>query len=158
LAARLATIDDATRDLLAFVAFAEPLAVDTAGELRGRAPVERLERAGMIEVDDGVVRLAHPLYGEVVRAEMGAPAIARLSRALARAHPKPFDDAAAELHRVVWQVEGGVVDHPDDVLASVEYAQLHDLALARRIAEAAVKAGAGIAMRLRLADLLENEG
>jgi DNA-binding CsgD family transcriptional regulator len=157
LAARLRTIDDEARDLLALLAFAEPLETVIVTKLRGDAALERLQRAGMVHADD-VVRLTHPLYGEAVRAELGAPTVARLSRELALAHPDALDEPAAELRRVVWHVDAGVIDDPEALLPSIQYAQLHDLALARRLAEAAVRAGAGIDTRLRLADLLENEG
>ncbi len=159
LTARLSTIDHDARDLLMLLAFAEPLASGPVVEMRGHEPLERLLRAGVIDIDaDGYVRIAHPMYGEVVRAELTPPTIARFARELADAHPKPLDDAGAELRRVVWHVDAGALEDPDALLGAIKYAQLHDLDLARRLAAAAVDAGAGIETRLRLADILANLG
>src|SRR5262249_42545196 len=105
-----------------------------------------------------VASVAHPLYGEIVRARLTQPSIARLSRELALAFPEPLADPAAELRRIVWQLDGGVADDPEVLLRASRYAQLHKLRLATRLARAAVDAGGGVVASLRLADLLANGG
>ena len=152
---RLSSMDAERRAVLELVAFAEPLASETVCALRSDHALDELVRASLLLADDdGRVRLAHPLVGEIVRAAITPSMARRLSAQLAHAHPEPLDDAAAELRRVVWHVDAGVLDDPDSLLPAIRYAQLHDVPLACRLAEAAVRAGAGIETRLRLADIL----
>jgi DNA-binding CsgD family transcriptional regulator len=154
---RLATLSEPERELLAFVAFGEPLDMDVASSARGPGTLEALARAGLIAVEaEREVRLAHPLYGEVVRSDLTAPTVARLSRELAAAHPLPLADASAELRRVVWHVEAGLPLDWKVLLAASARAQVNDLALAARLARASVAAGGGMEASLRLADVLMN--
>jgi DNA-binding CsgD family transcriptional regulator len=158
-AERLSVIEGASRDLLKLIAFAEPLATAALLQMRGHTELEYLLEAGLVSIDvDGAVRLAHPLYAEIVRSELTAPTITRFSAELAHAYPKQLDDAADELRRVVWHVDAGGVEDPDGLLDAVSYAQLHDLTLACRLAKAAVRSGAGMELKLRLADILTNLG
>lgn len=67
------------RETLERLAFAEPLPLDL-DELHLRA-LEHLEADSLVHVDDqGVVRLAHPLHGPVLRAAAGRLRARRLSR------------------------------------------------------------------------------
>ncbi|AMW14289.1 hypothetical protein A4E84_35240 [Streptomyces qaidamensis] len=68
------------RETLDRLAFAEPLPPDMDDLDLGA--LEALESDGLIEVDDhGAVRLAHPLYGPVLRAAAGRLRARRLARA-----------------------------------------------------------------------------
>ncbi|MFF6947231.1 LuxR C-terminal-related transcriptional regulator [Streptomyces iakyrus] len=68
------------RETLDRLAFAEPLSQDLDDLDLGA--LEALESDGLIEVDDhGAVRLAHPLYGPVLRAAAGRLRARRLARA-----------------------------------------------------------------------------
>ncbi|MFJ3617247.1 LuxR C-terminal-related transcriptional regulator [Streptomyces iakyrus] len=68
------------RETLDRLAFAEPLPPDLDDLDLGA--LEALESDGLIEVDDhGAVRLAHPLYGPVLRAAAGRLRARRLARA-----------------------------------------------------------------------------
>ncbi|MEU1573650.1 LuxR C-terminal-related transcriptional regulator [Streptomyces collinus] len=68
------------REALDRLAFAEPLPPDLDDLDLGA--LEALESDGLIEVDDhGAVRLAHPLYGPVLRAAAGRLRARRLARA-----------------------------------------------------------------------------
>ncbi len=87
---------------------------------------------------------------------MSAPTLTRLSRELALAHPVPLADPASELQRMEWLLDGGVTADTEDLLRASRSAQLHDLALATRLARAAVDSGGGVTASLRLADLLAN--
>ncbi|WMD05490.1 LuxR family transcriptional regulator [Streptomyces sp. FXY-T5] len=72
---RTCPLERATLDRLAF---AEPLSPDLDGLDLGA--LEALESDGLIEVDDhGAVRLAHPLYGPVLRAAAGRLRARRLA-------------------------------------------------------------------------------
>ncbi len=158
LANRLAELDADDLDALALLTVAEVLPLDVFIGLRGVEPAERLSRLELIECTDDppTVRVAHPLFGEIVRGQMSAPTRARLSRELALAHPEPLTDPTAELQRVVWQLDGGVASDAELLLRSSRSAQLHNLGLATRLARAAVDAGGGVVASLRLADLLAN--
>ncbi len=158
LRARLDGLDAVTVDALALLALAEPIAMDRFIALRGSEVVERLANERLVEVvpGTGAVRLAHPLFGETVLADLGAPAVARLSRELALAHPGSFAEPSAELRRIVWHLDGGVPQDAEVLFRASRYAQVHKLGLATRLARAAVDAGGGVSARLRLADLLAN--
>ncbi len=73
--ARIGQLPDAMRDVVEVLAFGEPLGVPLLAGLTDAAAVEQIEARGLVEVfPDGrrlQARLAHPLYGEVQRAQMG---------------------------------------------------------------------------------------
>ncbi len=158
LSTHLAGHGPADLDALALLTVAESLPLDMLVRLRGTDAAERLARDEVITTagDPPIARVAHPLFGEIVRARITAPTRARLSRELALAYPEQLTDPAAELQRVVWQLDGGVATDPHLLLQSSRFAQLHNLALATRLAQAAVEADGGVAASLRLADLLAN--
>ncbi|MER7480797.1 LuxR C-terminal-related transcriptional regulator [Streptomyces sp. NPDC126510] len=87
------------RDLLDRLAFAEPLPPGLGGLDLGA--LEVLESEGLIEVDDrGAVRLAHPLYGPVLRAAAGRLRARRLART-PNAYAAALDaEGAALAHRI----------------------------------------------------------
>jgi DNA-binding CsgD family transcriptional regulator len=156
IAERFAGFAAPERELLALVAFGEPLELDVAMTMRGPVALEALAEGGLVAVDEASVRLAHPLYGEVVRHGAAAPTVARLSAELAIAHPNVLPDASAELRRIVWHMDGGHSLSADVLLQASLRAQVHDLDLAARLARAAIAAGGGTEATLRLADLLTN--
>jgi DNA-binding CsgD family transcriptional regulator len=156
IAERFAGFTAPERELLALVAFGEPLERDVAMTMRGPVALEALAQGGLVAVDDATVRLAHPLYGEVVRHGAAAPTVARLSAELALAHPDVLSDPAAELRRIVWYMDGGHSLSANVLLQASLRAQVHDLELAVRLARAAIAAGGGTDATLRLADLLTN--
>ncbi|MFF8191104.1 LuxR C-terminal-related transcriptional regulator [Streptomyces bobili] len=77
-AAALARSCPEEREILDRLAFAEPLALGLEGlDLR---VLERLEADGLVHADDGAtVRLAHPLYGSLLRAVVGRLRARRLA-------------------------------------------------------------------------------
>ncbi len=158
--ARLDELDADMLDVLALLAIVEPLALEMFVALRGTDVVDRLAREQLIELTPHArtARLAHPLFGETVLADAGAPTLSRLSRELAHAHSRSLQEPAAELRRVVWHLDGGVPVDSDLLLRASRYAQQHKLSLATRLARAAVETGGGVTAYLRLADLLANAG
>jgi DNA-binding CsgD family transcriptional regulator len=85
------------RETLDRLAFAEPLPGDPDG--LDLAALEVLESDGLITVDDqGAVRLAHPLYGPVLRAAAGRLRARRLSRT-PQDHASALDAERAALAR-----------------------------------------------------------
>ncbi|WP_379516714.1 LuxR C-terminal-related transcriptional regulator [Nonomuraea insulae] len=106
------------------------------------------------------VRLAHPLYGELVRADLSASRArllaARLAGAALAAPLRRRDDA---LRAGIWQLEGGAVTRPDIVgLGARQAIERADLALAERLARAARDAEPGPHADALLAEILEYRG
>lgn len=99
--AQLADLDDAVREVVELLAVAPgpvPLGVLEAASCQ-RAVVAARD-AGLLHADDGEARLRPPLVGEVVGADLGAPARGSLLRSLARcwiAQPDPVPQAVAAL-------------------------------------------------------------
>ncbi|MGH9061612.1 MAG: helix-turn-helix transcriptional regulator, partial [Acidimicrobiales bacterium] len=87
--ARIGRLSDAQRDVVEVLAFGEPLGVSLLAELTDALAVEQVEARGLIEVySEGrrlQARLAHPLYGEVQRAQMGRLHARRLCGRIASA-------------------------------------------------------------------------
>ncbi|MGN9845483.1 LuxR C-terminal-related transcriptional regulator [Nonomuraea sp. H19] len=78
-------LDDAEQEVVELVAFGEPVDAAVFAGAPARAATERLERRGVLVTSaNGTsvsVRMAHPLYGEVVRRRAGALSVrGRLGR------------------------------------------------------------------------------
>ncbi len=110
---RLARLTEEERRALAVVALGEPLPVTVAERVAAASPFASLEEAGLLEVTgppaDGELRLAHPLYGEVVLDQLGRLAHRQLVAALADALEADPDRAEAHVVRVAtWRLEAGL--------------------------------------------------
>jgi DNA-binding CsgD family transcriptional regulator len=136
------------------------------GMWRARGPLGRSTR--LAEVIQALpdkrrlqVRLAHPVYGEVLRATvppLRKRAICRqLADALARAGARRHGDP---LRLAVWRMDGGAVAEPELLTEAARLAgkTFFDHALAERLALAAVDAGGGIRARRVLAETLFAQG
>lgn len=147
--ARIGGLTPGVRDVLELVAFGEPLGLPVL--LRGCAPadVEAAEERGLIRVTaDGQrrnVRLAHPLYGEVVRQHCPATRSRRLLATLAELVEQTGARRRDDLLRVaVWRLDSGTAQDGAMLMdAAVQAFGRFDLGLAHRLAEAARAAGAG---------------
>lgn len=88
-ASRLAAISAGQRDAIEMIAAGEPLALGLAAGVVGESVLEEAETARLVSVRDGLggpeVGMAHPLYGEVIRADMPRLRLRRLRLNLARA-------------------------------------------------------------------------
>jgi len=71
-AERMAGLDNSERHVLDVLALGEPLLVRETIDLVGAAPVAAAEASGVITIRGPEISLAHPLYGEVVAAQMPA--------------------------------------------------------------------------------------
>ncbi|HVE96636.1 MAG TPA: helix-turn-helix transcriptional regulator [Pseudonocardiaceae bacterium] len=159
-AARIGQQPDALSDVIDVLAFGEPLGVALLAELTDSTAVEAAEARGLIEVyADGQrlqARLAHPLYGEVQRARIGTLHARRLRGRIAGALAatggrRPGDT----LRRALLTLDSDLA--PDPVLltdAARRATELGDLALAERLARAAVAAGGGFEPQLILGNAL----
>jgi DNA-binding CsgD family transcriptional regulator len=132
------------------LAVGEPIKLTTLERIAGVDAVEEADNRGLITLDrydSGIeVRVAHPLYGEV-RRNRAAPTTLRRLRGLVAAElaaADDCDDIQVIIRRATLSVDS---DLPPDVDLLCKAANgaiwLADLSLADRLAEAAVRAGAG---------------
>lgn len=139
--ARLAVLDPATRDALAVVALGEPIGLQVLERLTDGQSLVELERGGWLEVIDSgrriEVRLAHPLYGEVLRRTLSRLLARSVYRELASAVQNHGARRRDDLLRVaLWSIEGGAPLPPDQLMRAAEEAgDAGDFDLAERLAE-----------------------
>jgi hypothetical protein len=162
--ARIGQLPDAQRDVMEVLAFGEPLGVTLLAKLTDAVAVEQAESRGLVEVHpDGrrlQARLAHPRCGEVQRAQLGTLHARRLrgriAAALAATGARRADDT---LRRALLVLESDLPANPVLLTAAARRAtELGALALAVRIATAAVAAGGGFEPRLLMGNALTWSG
>ncbi|MEV7967649.1 AAA family ATPase [Sphaerisporangium sp. NPDC088356] len=158
---RIGALSPEAGAVLELTAFAEPISLATLLELTSAEAVEQAEGRGLIRMTgDGrrvVVRLGHPLYGEVARA--GCPPLRRRNRyatlagALERSGARRRDDL---LRLTVWQLESGRQAPAGPLLSACRLAwATHDYTLAIRLGRAALAAGGGVEAAILLATVLD---
>jgi DNA-binding CsgD family transcriptional regulator len=161
---RIGQLPDEQRDVVEVLAFGEPLGIPLLADLTDALAVEQAEARGLVEVyPDGrrlQARLAHPLYGEVQREQMGRLHARRLRGRIACALAATDGRRAGDtLRRALLVMDSDL--QPDPVLltnAARRATELGDLALAERVARAAVAAGGGFEPRLLLGNALHWSG
>ena len=93
-----------------------------------RSAIEALERAGLVDVTvDGrrsVIRLSHPLFGEIIRLRVGVLQARRiyasLTDSLLRIGVRRRSDA---FRLAVWQLNAGTAHDPDSLIAAAREAR-----------------------------------
>jgi len=161
---RVAQLDAGSRRVVELVACAEPLPVSILDRLVGLGAVTEAEDRGLIAVEQSgdrrLVRLDHPLYGEVVRGHLTISRAMRTYRGLADALlATPLRRRGDVLQAAIWQVEAGVVHRPDVILDGARLAiGQADLQLAGRLARAARAAQPGAEADRVLAEILAYQG
>ncbi|MEU0804947.1 AAA family ATPase [Streptomyces sp. NPDC005970] len=139
------------------LAFGEPLGVTVLEQLTGAAVMDELDRRSLItNEEDGwraQVRLAHPLYGEVLRRRTPPHRRRRYCRDLAAAVQRTGMRRREDLARVGgWRLEAGDLTDPQLLLSAAGHAIMTmDFTLAARLAKAACDAGGGVPARRALA-------
>ena len=156
-ALRLGNLSDAERAVLELLALCEPLGQVRLDRLADPAAVEALERKGLIASRmDGrrvEVRLAHPVYGDVVRAEITA----LRERALARSLAEAVEATGARrqedtLLLASLRLTGGGASTELLVAGAIAARARHEHSLAERLARAAMAEGGGFEARLVAAE------
>ncbi|MFI6324730.1 LuxR C-terminal-related transcriptional regulator [Nonomuraea sp. NPDC050556] len=147
---RIGHLDPPEREVLELVAFGEPVGTELLVSMASPAAVEHVEDRGLItSVADSrrrLMRLAHPLYGEVVRAGCGSLRTRRMLRVLAES----LEEAGLRrredvLRAAIWRLDSGSSADPSLLLHAANLAWgRHDPRLAARLARAAIDAGAGV--------------
>ncbi|WP_246157892.1 helix-turn-helix transcriptional regulator [Catellatospora sichuanensis] len=142
LQSRLAVAHPAERDALELLAAGEPLPLPVAVTVIEETVLEVLERRGLITVEPAeppMVRLSHPLYGELLRA--GTPVLGRRrhARVLAGAFEATGQLSDEDLMRTaLWRLDGGGPVNPALAMAAARQAELsREFALAQRLAQGA---------------------
>ncbi len=139
---RMGRLDEPRRELAELLALAEPLSLAIVEALLADVDLAAAERSGLIVVDvtshRTELRLAHPLFGEVVRSRM--PVLhrralhARLAEALAATGARRPGDT---LRIALWRVESATSTDPQFLLDAARQARAQfDVPLAIRLARA----------------------
>jgi DNA-binding CsgD family transcriptional regulator len=148
--ARIGSLPAAAGAVLDTLAIGEPIKLTALQRIAGPDAVEDADTHGLISLDhheSGIeVRLAHPLYGELRRKRAAPTRLRRLRGLVATelAAADDRDDIQVVIRRATLSADS---DLPPDVDLLCKAAQgaiwLADLPLADRLAQAAVRAGAG---------------
>ncbi|MGE2725846.1 LuxR C-terminal-related transcriptional regulator [Mycolicibacterium pulveris] len=146
---RIGALPAPVGDVIDVLAVGEPIELAALMRITDSAAIEEAETRGLITLEaagDGIeARLAHPLYGEVRRGRAPQSRLRRLRGLVATelatsSHP---DDIRGVVRRATLSLESDLTpDRELLVTAAYRAVWLGELALADRIADAAVKAGA----------------
>lgn len=161
--ARLGGLSGDERGLLEVLSFGEPLGSAELSGVGDPALAESLERKGLlVSWTEGrrlVIRLTHPLYGDVLRSQIPAMRVRSIARSLAEATESTGARRREDTLRVAtWRLDGGGA-RPEVMLAAATTARWrYDFPLAERLARAAVSVGAGFDAAVLAARLASLQG
>jgi DNA-binding CsgD family transcriptional regulator len=164
IAERLGTLDDAERDALELVALGEPLTGSVAGRLVPDDVLRRLERRRVVEVGrvDGQLelRLAHPLFGDVLLHDASPRRVDDCRRQLADAWGDETSLAPDEILRVAtWRAAVGDHSNPGVLYSGAHRALvLGDNVTGERLARIAHATAPTAATGMLLGDALSSMG
>ncbi|MEH0933682.1 ATP-binding protein [Micromonospora psammae] len=157
---RVGGLDAGVRAVVELVAFGEPLGLHLVQQAADPADVETAEERGLITLvhDDRRldVRLAHPLYGEVLRRRCPVSRTRRLQARLAELLEGVGARRRGDLLRLaVWRLDSGTAQDATLLLgAAVQAFTRYDVPLATRLARAALHADGGFDAAELLATIL----
>ena len=147
---RIGALPTSVGDVIDALAVGEPIELAALTRITDAAAVEEADMRGLITLEPVVggveVRVAHPLYGQV-RRRRAAPTRLRRLRGLVAAELGASDDRdgiRVVVRRATLSLDSDLTPD-DDLLVRAAYGAvwLADLPLADRLAEAAIRAGAG---------------
>jgi len=160
---RLAGLPAAERAALEAIAAGEPLPLAVAAELVGEAQLDALDAARLVAIRAGLagpeISTAHPLHGEVLRADLPPLRLHRLRLSVAgklesSVAPSPHDLVRSAL----WRLDGGQPADPERLLAAARAARALSLETAERLARSAHERSASLPATLLLAEILTHTG
>ncbi|HZM82339.1 MAG TPA: hypothetical protein VFC19_42005 [Candidatus Limnocylindrales bacterium] len=146
---RLAGVNTVQLEALELVALAEPIGLRLVEELTSPEAIETLEAHGLIRLErDGLrslMRLGHPLHGEVVRGTIPASRAQRHYRRLAESVESYGARRRDDLVRMcIWRIDSGTATDPERLLSACWMADAAcNFPLAERLARAARATGGG---------------
>ena len=148
--ARIGELPEPVSDVVDMLAVGEPIELATLTRITDPAAVEEADIRGLITLEpagSGIeVRVAHPLYGEVRRRRAAPTRLRRLRGVVANelAASSDRDDLRVVVRRATLSLDSDLAPDADLLVRAAHGAVwLADLALAERLARAAVHAGAG---------------
>lgn len=142
---RLRELAPEARSVLDLLALCEPLALGDLPPDVAPTLLEELEADGLISVDPfdrrQELRIAHPLYAEVLRSAMPVLRRRRLLEAQADAIAARGARRPEDARRIaMWRLDAGVAADPDLLVRGALLARhTHDFELVARLAEAALQ-------------------
>jgi len=148
-AERIGSLDDAELESLELVVYGEPIGATLVESLTGPDAVDAVQRRGLLVAEQSdrreELRLAHPLYGEVLREQTPQSTVrrvcGRLAAAVDRLGNRRYDDVVRVAN---WLLHDPARHDPVALLAAARHARsAPDLPMAERLAVAACDAGAG---------------
>ncbi len=153
---RMGALDDGERAPMELLALGEPLRLSELATLSDLDTLQRIEARGMVTIDpgspDAVLRLAQPLYGEVLRG--GLPVLRaralrlQLAESVAQRTPLTPDDA---LRVARWLLDAGAAVPSEYLLDAARAANLAgDPDLGAQLAQLASEARLGLSATLLL--------
>src|SRR5215471_7323161 len=137
---RIGGLPAEARSVVELLALCQPVELSYLETAAPAGVLESLERAGLvtITVDDGQVRLAHPLHARVVRA--GMPKLRARAVLLAQAERLAAGGSTlgrVELRIAVWRLDAGAQPDPAVLVRGAQLARAaHDFRTVRRLIEA----------------------
>jgi DNA-binding CsgD family transcriptional regulator len=161
---RIGQLPSAVQRAAELLAFGEPLGATILEGLTSAAVMDELDRRNLVvsEEDDrrAHLRLAHPLYGEVIRGRTPLHRRRRSCRELAAAIQQTGMRRRADRARVGgWLLEAADFTDPQLLLSAADHAILTmDFTMAARLAQGACDAGGGAPARRALAVALGYTG
>ncbi|SCL28934.1 DNA-binding response regulator, NarL/FixJ family, contains REC and HTH domains [Micromonospora nigra] len=157
---RIGRLTPGVRAVVELVAFGEPLGLHLLQQAVDPVDVETAEERGLVAVAHSDrrlnVRLAHPLYGEVMRRQCPVSRTRRLQAQLAELLESVGKRRRDDLLKVAgWRLASGTAQDPAMLLGAAGQAfARYDVPLATRLARAALDAGGGIDAAELLATIL----
>jgi DNA-binding CsgD family transcriptional regulator len=161
-ALRLGDLSQSERSVLELLALGEPLGPAELARLADPAAVDALEEKGLITSGtDGSrieIRLAHPVYGDVVRAGISALRERAVSRSLAEVIEAVGARRQGDPLKVAtWRLVGGG-GSAELVSGALAARARHEYSFTERLARAAIEAGAGFEARFVAAEAAHLQG
>jgi DNA-binding CsgD family transcriptional regulator len=146
---RMGALPDPVSEVVDALAVGEPITLASLIRITDPAAVEEADVRGLITLshdDRAEVRLAHPLYGEVRRKRAASTRLRRLRSLVATelAATDDGEDTRVVVRRAALSLDSDLEPDPDLLVRAAQGAMwLGDTLLADRLADAAVRAGAG---------------
>jgi DNA-binding CsgD family transcriptional regulator len=162
-ALRLGDLSQSERSVLELLALGEPLGPAELARLADPPAIDALEEKGLIasrtEGRRIEIRLAHPVYGDVVRAGISALRERAVSRSLADIIEAVGARRQADpLKMATWRLVGGGGSAGLLVSGAVAARARHDYPPTERLARAAIEGGAGFEARFMAAETAHLQG
>jgi DNA-binding CsgD family transcriptional regulator len=147
---RIGALPASVGEVIDVLAVGEPIPLASLQRMTSPVAVEEADRRGLIMLDlvggSVEVRVAHPLYGEVRRRRAPPTSLRRLRGLVAAdlAASEDRDDVRVVVRRAALSLDSDLTPDGDLLVRAAHGAVwLADLPLADRLAEAAIRAGAG---------------